>query len=165
MFKRIILLFLIIYAFKGCTKDDICPPDTATTSNLVITFNDIANPTVLKKVNFLTVKTNNSDSIEVISRTSTDSIVLPLNTNRDTTKYLFIKTTITETDTIVDIDKMMFTYSRENGYVNRACGFRTEFDNLISTLEEEGNENWIEQVIPKRETVKDENSAHLTLLH
>lgn len=165
MLKRIFLLLLIIFAFKGCTKDDICPPDTATTSNLVITFYDIANPTARKKVNFLTVKTNNLDSVEVISRTSTDSIFLPLNTNRDTTKYLFVQTVISENDTVVNIDKMMFIYSRENGYVNRACGFKTEFYNLNSTLEVEGNENWIKQILPKRDTVNDENSAHLTLLH
>ncbi len=44
MIKRIIVLILIIFAFKGCTKDDICPEGTATTPNLIITFNDIVNP-------------------------------------------------------------------------------------------------------------------------
>lgn len=165
MLKRIVVLIIIVFAFKGCTKDDICPPDTATTSNLIITFNDFGNPTVRKKVNVLTVKTNNLDSVEVIRLSSTDSIVLPLNTNRDTTKYLFIQTVISETDTIVTTDKMMFTYNRKNGYVNRACGFKTEFTNLVPTLEQDGSENWIQNVIPKRETVNDENSAHLTLQH
>ena len=67
MVKRIIFLLLIIYAFKGCTKDDICPPDTATTANLVIAFNDIANPSNTKSVNVLSVITDNDDAVEIIS--------------------------------------------------------------------------------------------------
>ena len=165
MFKRIALLSLILLAFKGCTKDDICPPDTATTSNLVITFNDNANPDLRKMVNVLTVKTNNIDSVEVVIPTSTDSIVLPLNTNLDITEYLLIRTVISETDTVINTDKIKFTYNRENGYVNRACGFKTEFTNLTTILEDEGSQNWIKGVVPKRETVNDENSADLTLLH
>ncbi|MBK5214174.1 MAG: hypothetical protein JJE55_11000 [Flavobacteriaceae bacterium] len=167
MFKRIILLILIIFAFKGCTKDDICPGGTATTPNLVITFNDIANPLIRKKVEVLTVLTDNIDSVAVMKLVSTDSIIVPLNTNADTTKYLFIRSFISEAGTVdsINIDKLKFVYSRKNGYVNRACGFKTEFDNLKANLENEGTKNWIEQVNIKRETVNDENSAHLTVLH
>eukprot|EP00657_Telonema_sp_P-1_P001493 TRINITY_DN13967_c0_g1_i1.p1 TRINITY_DN13967_c0_g1~~TRINITY_DN13967_c0_g1_i1.p1 ORF type:complete len:105 (+),score=17.73 TRINITY_DN13967_c0_g1_i1:111-425(+) len=50
------------------------------------------------------------------------------------------------TDTIVNIDKVSFMYQRKDGYVNRACGFKMEFDNLESNLENEGTENWIQQV-------------------
>lgn len=165
MFKRIIFLILIIFIFKGCTKDDICPEGEATTANLVITFNDIANPAVRKKVNVLSVLTNDTDSVRVQYLTSTDSIIVPLSTNSDTTRYLFVRNTISENDTIKNYDEMIFTYSRENSYVNRACGFKTEFINLDSRLENEDNENWIEDIINIRDTVNDETSAHITLLH
>lgn len=165
MFKRIIVFVLIIFAFKGCTKDDICPPDTATTAGLVITFKDIANPANAKKVNVLSVLTNSIDSLEVVRFANTDSIKIPLNTNSDTTEYLFKRSIISTNDTINNIDKIMFVYQRRNGYVNRACGFKTEYFNLEAELENEGTENWIKELIIKRDTVNDENSAHITMLH
>lgn len=165
MFKRIIVLILIIFAFKGCTKDDICPEGTAITPKLIITFNDIVNPANRKKVEGLSIVTNYADTVVVLARTTTDSIAIPLNINSDTTKYKFIRTTITATDTIVNVDKIDFVYQRYNGYVNRACGFKTEFNNLETTLEEEGTFNWIQEIITNRDTINDENEAHLTILH
>ncbi|MEM0516723.1 DUF6452 family protein [Aequorivita flava] len=165
MIKKIFLFALIVFAFKGCTKDDICPEGTATTAKLVITFNDIANPVNEKKVNVLSVKTDYEDSVEVISLTETGEIAIPLSTTSDTTKYQFIKTTYTSTDTITNTDRVMFVYQRRIGYVNRACGFNTEYFNLEPALEPEGNDNWIQEIIVKRDTVNDENSAHITMLH
>lgn len=165
MIKRIIVLLLIIFTFKGCTKDDICPEGEATTPNLVITFNNIANPTFRKKVNVLSIQTDYENSVEVLPRTNTDSIAIPLSTTSDTTKYKLTRSTFRTNDTLVNVDRIMFIYNRENGYVNRACGFKTEFTNLQILLKDEGTGNWIEQVIKKRDTVNDENSAHVTLLH
>ena len=165
MAKRIIFLLLIIYAFKGCTKDDICPPDTATTANLVIAFNDIANPSNTKSVNVLSVITDNDDAVEIISFENTDEIAIPLNTTSDTTKYLFKRSLISSSDTINNIDKITFVYQRREDYVNRACGFKVEYFNLEASLENEGAENWIQEIIVKRDTVNDENSAHITVLH
>ena len=165
MFKRIIFLILIIFTFKGCTKDDICPEGEATTPNLVITFNDITNANTRKKVNVLSIQTDYEIPVEVLARTSTDSIAIPLSTTSDTTKYRLTRSIFRTNDTLVNEDKIMFIYNRENGYVNRACGFKTEYTNLQVILEDEGTGNWIKQVNIKRETVNDETSAHLTLLH
>lgn len=165
MLKRIFFLVVIIFAFKGCTKDDICPAGEATTPNLVITFNDIARPNTRKEVNVLSVVTNNVEKIAVQYFIKTDSIVVPLNTNEDTTRYLFIRSVITGLDTVTSYDELKFSYSRENGYVNRACGFKTEFTNLDASFENGNTGNWIEDIIVKRNIIKDENSAHITLLH
>jgi hypothetical protein len=165
MIKKIIVAILIVFAFKGCTKDDICPPDTATTAKLIIGFNDIASPTNAKNVTVLSVKTDYENSVEVISFENTNEIAIPLSTTSDTTKYLFKRSIINGTDTINNIDKLMFVYQRKDSYVNRACGFNTEYFNLEADLEPEGNENWIQEIIVKRDTVNDENSAHITLLH
>ncbi len=165
MFKRIIFLILIIFTFKGCTKDDICPEGEATTPNLVITFNDITNANSRKKVNVLSIQTDYEIPVEVLARTSTDSIAIPLSTTSDTTKYRLTRSIFRTNDTLVNEDKIMFIYNRENGYVNRACGFKTEYTNLQVILEDEETGNWIKQVNIKRETVNDETSAHLTLLH
>ncbi|HNP69408.1 MAG TPA: DUF6452 family protein [Aequorivita sp.] len=165
MVKRIIFLLLITYAFKGCTKDDICPPDTATTANLVIAFNDIANPSNTKSVNVLSVITDNDDAVEIISFENTAEIAIPLNTTSDTTKYLFKRSLISSSDTINNIDKITFVYQRREDYVNRACGFKVEYFNIDPVLESEGTENWIQEIIVNRDIVNDENSAHITVLH
>ncbi len=165
MFKRIFLLLFIGIAFKGCTRDDICPEGTATTPNLVITFNNSTNPENRKEVEVLSVETDDDDPVLVLPRTKTDSIAIPLNVNSDTTKYRFIRTTITQMDTLENVDKVMFIYHRKDLYVNRACGFKAEFYNLNYALKDEGSENWIQNIILKRDTVNDENKAHLIILH
>lgn len=165
MFKKIIVSILFIFALNGCTKDDICPPDTATTANLVVAFNDIANPINTKNVNVLSVITDNEAAVEVISFEDTNEIAIPLKTASDTTKYLFKRSIITNSDTINNVDKVMLVYQRREDYVNRACGFKVEYFNLDATVENEGTENWIQEIIVKRDTVNDENSAHITILH
>lgn len=165
MLKKLILLFLVVFAIKGCTKDDICPPGTPTTPLLIVTFKDIINSANSKEVIGLSVTTDYDDPILILATTTTDSIAIPLSTASDTTKYKFIKTTITETDTTENVDKVMFIYNRRNSYENRACGFKTEFDNLRKKLEEEGIENWIDGIIVVRDTVNDENEAHINILH
>ena len=165
MIRKISIAILIVFAFKGCTKDDICPPDTATTANLVIAFNDISNPTNTKNVTVLSVLTDNIDSTAVVSFENTNEIAIPLNSASDTTKYLFKRSIISSTDTINNIDKLTFVYQRREDYVNRACGFKVEYFNLEASLENEGAENWIQEIIVKRDTVNDENSAHITVLH
>ncbi len=165
MIKKIIVLLFIIFAFKGCTKDDICPPETATTAKLVISFNDFSNPANAKNVNLLSVHTDYENSVKVISFENTNEIAVPLSTTSDTTKYKFIRSTVRTNDTLTNIDRVMFVYRRQNDYVSRACGFNTEYFNVEENLVDEGTENWIKQVTVIRDTVNDENSPHVTILH
>lgn len=165
MLRKLVLLFLLIFAFKGCTRDDICPAGTPTTPQLIITFNDVINPEIPKRVIGLSIETDYENSILVLARQDTDSIAIPLNMASDTTKYRFIRTTISAQDTIVNIDRLQFIYQRNNNYVNRACGFKTQFENLTADLEEEGSGNWIQNILVVRDTIQDENKAHITILH
>jgi hypothetical protein len=48
--KIILLLFVIVYSFSSCEKDDICDANTVTTSRLVISFYDVTNSAILKNV-------------------------------------------------------------------------------------------------------------------
>lgn len=165
MSKKIIFLLLVIIASKGCTRDDLCPEGTATTPNLIIVFKDNANPENRKNVEGLSIETDYENPITVLPTSTTDSIAIPLSTTSDTTNYRFIQTVITENDTIVNVDKIMFLYARKDLYVNRACGFKTEFQSIAHVLENEENENWILNITTDRDTISDENSAHLTFFH
>lgn len=166
MLKKLIVVLVLIFVLKGCTRDDICPDGTATTPKLVVVFKNAAIPGERKKVIGLSIETDYENSVGIVWQTETDSIALPLNTNSDTTKYRFIRTTITNTDTIVNIDKVMFLYNRQDLYVNRACGFKAVFNDLESKLDQEPAEgNWIKEVITERTSVHDENKAHIIMLH
>lgn len=165
MFKRIVVLILAIVAFNGCTRDDLCPEGAGTTPNLVITFNNFEFQALRKKVVKLTVETDYEFSTTILSLVETDSIAIPLNVNSDTTKYRFIRTTGTGDNAVTNIDKLMFVYSRKDVYVNRACGFRAEYEGLDTTLEDEGSGNWIKLINIKRDTIVDEKQAHLTMFH
>lgn len=165
MFKKIVVLILVIVAFKGCTRDDLCPEGAATTPNLVITFNDFNNQSKRKKVVKLTIETDYEDSKTILSLIETDSIAIPLNVNSDTTKYRFVRITGTGDNAVINVDKLMFVYSRKDVYVTRACGFSTEFKNLNPSLEIEGSDNWIKLIETKRDTIIDEKKAHLTIFH
>lgn len=165
MFKRIILLLFLVFAFKGCTRDDLCPEGTATTPKLVIIFKNSANTDFRKKVEDLSIETDYENSVLVLARIATDSIAIPLNTTSDTTKYRFIRNRGSVDNPEKNVDQVTFIYSRKDLYVNRACGFKTQFDGLITVLEDEGSESWIKDFTINRDTIIDENKAHLTFFH
>lgn len=165
MFRKYAFLFLSIGMLLGCTRDDLCPANTATTPNMIVLFNNFQNPDRRKAVEGLSIETDDLERKVVVARSTKDSIVLPLNVNGQETAYRFIKTTITETDTIVKIDNILFTYDKNDVYINRACGFRAEFRNVNAYWQSQGNESWIKQVIINRDSIVDETKAHLTILH
>lgn len=162
--KKIAFLLILIISLKGCTRDDLCPEGTATTPKLIIVFKDNANRELRKSIEGLTVSTDYENPMIVLPMSTTDSIAIPLSTTSDTSKYIFSKTLFTENDTIVNIDKVSFIYSRADFYVNRACGFKTEFQGVKEILEETG-EAWILDIKTNRDTIRDEKSAHLTFFH
>lgn len=161
MKKIIFTLLLVVLLFNGCTRDDICPENTATTPQLIIVFKDQENPNFRKVVENLKVVTDYDNSVLVLPSTATDSISLPLSTTSDTTKYQFIKT---RGDSILNIDKVKFIYSRKEMYVNRACGFRMEYEGLEPILQTDPD-NWIKNIVILRDTVVDDKNAHLNFFH
>lgn len=165
MLKKIILFVVIIGFFTTCTRDDLCPAGTATTPNLIITFNNYENENQRKSVEGLSIETKELEPRQVLNRTTTDSIALPLNINTDNTAYRFIKTTFTETDTITAIEEIRFLYIKKDIYVNRACGFRAEFGDLQIQQENTIGEPWIQKINIKRDSIVDETKAHIVIFH
>tara|TARA_R110002020_G_scaffold4110_1_gene18098 strand:- start:6025 stop:6528 length:504 start_codon:yes stop_codon:yes gene_type:complete len=156
------ILFLVISMVAGCTRDDICDPLTAVTPLLIITFKDNANPLQGKSVTNLVIRKNNSDSTFVF-RTSeaTDSIAIPLDTELDSTQLIF---TLNDDDdeTTTNADNLLFTYQREELYVNRACGFKTIYSNFAAEVEDD-SDNWITSFQVLQTEITDEIEAHLSI--
>ncbi|MDX1463878.1 MAG: DUF6452 family protein [Marinirhabdus sp.] len=154
-------LTVISGLLSGCTRDDICDPNTAVTPLLIITFKDNANPLQAKSVTDLLVQVNNSDSTFVFRNSEpTDSIAIPLDTEMDISNLIF--TVNAGSDDLKNSDNLEFTYEREEFYVNRACGFKTLYSNFAAEVEED-NDNWITSFQVLQTSITDEIEAHLSL--
>jgi hypothetical protein len=162
MIKRILLFTLSLVTLLGCTRDDICEEGAATTPLLIITFNDVSNPTERKSVDNLSVETADLNSTEVIAAATTDSIAVPLRNSGLATQYRFNSGVGTSTP---NTDVVSFNYTTEDIYVNRACAFKTIYHDLSVFVQNEGTANWIIQVEIETTDVIDETEAHITILH
>jgi Family of unknown function (DUF6452) len=164
MIKKIVTSVLLIVAFAGCTRDDICSEDTPTTPLLLIEFRDITNRLEIKAINSLRVLINDSDTTQAFLGTSDTLVAIPLNTEATISEFQFIKNSGDSINNNTDI--ISFTYSTQDIYVNRACAFKRVYNGLGVTVEPElGNENWIRDFTILNDTITNENEAHLTIFH
>lgn len=164
---RTIFLFSIalITLFAGCTRDDICPEDTATTPLLYIEFRDITDRESTKAVEDLLIYLNNTDSTLVTSSAINDTeILIPLDTELNLSSFLFEFNSSSEENN--NFDTISFNYSREEVYINRACGFKIIYNDFFVDLETEANNgNWILDTEILQTTIDNENEVHLTIFH
>ncbi|MCB0457693.1 MAG: hypothetical protein KDC91_08120 [Flavobacteriaceae bacterium] len=165
MIRLSIFVFLIVLAFAGCTRDDICPEDTATTPLLVIEFRDNADRENTKAVKDLLIYVNNTDSTQVTATAVNDTIVsIPLNTEADISSFLFEVNSASSTGN--NFDTVSFNYSRQEIYINRACGFKMNFNDFFVAVEDETlNGNWILNTEMQQAIITNDNEVHLTIYH
>jgi len=150
--------------FVGCTRDDICSETTQTTPLLIITFKDAINPLQSSSVSNLTVSTTDNPSANIYKSVITDSIAVPLRTDINTTKLLFIEGDTEESDGNTDL--VTFNYQREEIYVNRACSYKMVYRSIEIIVEPESeNTNWIQNTEIVLTHVENENKAHITIFH
>lgn len=168
-----IISFLLIFAFglSSCEKDDICDANTPTTPRLVITFYDINNSTLRKKItNLKVIGKDQTDGI-VFNKTVTDdtrfltsgdSIAIPLKTDADITTYTFINNYGSENALLVNSDEISFVYSRQNSYVSRACGFKTLFNlSAFQRTDPTGDGVWMQDIFIINPNIESENETHI----
>ncbi|MDX1828266.1 MAG: DUF6452 family protein [Lutibacter sp.] len=152
MKKQIIIFIILITAFLSCEKDDICID--AITPNLIIRFYNDTLQTELKKVELDSVWAINKNGLSAYKGVSTDSIAIPLDLTENTTKYIIENNSVKDT--------IEFSYSRNDVFVSRSCGYKTIFDNLqISN----NTNNWIKSITINNTTISDEKAAHINIYH
>lgn len=169
-----IISFLLLFAFglSGCEKDDICDANTPTTPRLIITFYDINNSTVRKKVTNLKVIGldqkegiifNKSAIDEAKYLTSSDSIAIPLRTDANTTTYDFILNSGNANAALVNTDRITFDYTHQEVYVSRACGFKSTFSGLTFLRTDQPNADglWMQDIFILKTNIEYENETHL----
>lgn len=162
-----ISIALLIILISGCTRDDICDPNETTTPLLIITFKDFLNRDEAKSIAGLSIVGDYTPEAPIATIVTTDSIAIPLRTAVDNTQYQFIKAA-TETSTEIT-DVYLANYEREDVYINRACSFKTIFNNLAFsenvTDSDNDNASWILDVEINQTNVTDENQSHITIYH
>lgn len=163
MIKKLFLLISLFTMLQGCTRDDICPDDASKTPLLIIKFFNAENPEALKEVPAFTV-IRPEDEFSLFAPTTIDSISIPLATDTDFTEYYFISNA---NDSIQKIDFVSFSYLRSDEYINRACGFRTNFTNFNFELAPASQQSWISQMSIQTDSInaRNQNEAHLYIYH
>jgi hypothetical protein len=150
--------------FWNCEKDDICDENTPTTPNLVIEFFDITNPTVLKNVTNLQITA--TGSTDTLDFNAVSKVLLPLNISADSTTYKFV---LNSTNTAIDNqDNLQFSYSVEEIFVSRACGYKTIFTldattPLLHTDAAMPDGLWIQDITISEPIITSETETHVKI--
>ncbi|MGV6832343.1 MAG: DUF6452 family protein [bacterium] len=166
---------LVIYS---CERDDICAEATPTTPQLILRFYDVAEQETTKSVNALWAfgldDDDNSIQFQDLAVSTTDSIVIPLRTDADQTRFVLIRDLeVNDNDTPDDTsddfitgneDVITVNYIRDDVFVSRACGFKTVFNQLLFGVSVD-TDNWVINSSVVEADVVNENQAHVQVFH
>ncbi|WP_417370059.1 DUF6452 family protein [Gelidibacter japonicus] len=162
---------LIILSLWSCERDDICAATTPTTPHLIIRFYNINAIDETKTVRRMDVTAENNPNYIVNDKTI-DSIVLPLRVDAldimNTSRFVLTKDRDYDLDddpnTASNADIIEVNYTPELIYVSRACGYKSVFNNLSANRETDPN-NWIINIEVIKDTINNENAAHINIYH
>ncbi|UQD56467.1 DUF6452 family protein [Flavobacterium sp. K5-23] len=171
MKKTFLLLLAIAFTFSSCEKDDICDANTITTPRLVISFYDSVNSTTLKNVTDLKI-IGEGKTEGIVFNSSTlingSKVSIPLKTDADATSFRFILNSGNPNTALVNEDILKFNYTRQNLFVSRACGFKTNFilnpqNPFTHTDAAVLDQKWIQHIAVKNSTLNNENETHIEI--
>ncbi len=163
---RSVFLILAIVLSMSCERDDICIDEV--TPKLIIRFYDFENPELFKDVANLKVNIEGveEDYANETITTLTDSISLPINVVGNQTRYIL---TLQENEILgqeENSDIVEITYTQEDLFVSRPCGYKAVFNGVEIEVEEDG-ENWIDDIVPQSDPldINNESAAHVKIYH
>lgn len=165
--KRYWIAFAVFASLFSCEKDDICEGEAAT-PNVRIEFYDKANSTVLKpffKIECYVSPEIGNDTIKVIEYFNKSEIQLPLNISSNQTVWNLRLFEIINNDTIEKIDQLTLNYSPKTEYVSKACGYKTVFDNVSTTINNNGVGTWITNFTPLTNNITNEENPHAKIYY
>ncbi len=155
-FNRLIVLFIII-SFS-CEPDDVCLDSYEDTPKMIIRFYDRDNKQP-KNVKNLQISSDNSE--ETLFFGETDSISIPLDHTRDTSKFTFI---INSSNSDLNSDNIFIYYNRNPIYISVGCGFIMNFD-LNNLIIESDQNNWIKSFKINNQNINSESAKHIEIHH
>ncbi len=152
MKRYITLLVLAFVLIISCEKDDICLENT--TPNLMLKFYDFENDTLVKTIKIDSIRVLNKALISNYTAQSFDSILIPLDVNQYATSYQITSGNLADT--------IYFSYDRNDIFVSRSCGYKTNFENL--TIDSTTN-NWIKAYNINTTIIDNDTTAHINIYH
>ena len=149
MIKHLHFLVLILF-FLSCEKDDICIEGSDNTNRVTIGFidNESKNPT---GINLSFIKGVNNDSI-ISEGFSGAELKLPLMVNSNQTKYILEQNEVRDT--------LIILHQTSHLYLNRSCGFKSNF--LIKSNTEIIKESgWIREISIVQDSIFNEEKTNI----
>ena len=149
MIKHLHFLVLILF-FLSCEKDDICIEGSDNTNRVTIGFidNESKNPT---GINLSFIKGVNNDSI-ISEGFSGAELKLPLMVNSNQTKYILEQNEVRDT--------LIILHQTSHLYLNRSCGFKSNF--LIKSETEIIKESgWIREISIVQDSIFNEEKTNI----
>ena len=164
MHKRLLKKYLLIFSILvllNCEQDDICIESVIESPDLIILMLDKNNIEIRKNPSNFLIRAIDSDSIYQMN--ASDSLALPLNIKKNSVLFEFI---LNEGSEQQNIDTLQINYMRIDNFINTACGYRSKYILVEKPLIilNRGN-NWIQGFTILKDTISDEISAHLGILH
>ena len=147
---RLLKILLTFSVLISCEKDDICIEGSENTNRVTIGFidNESKNPT---GINLSLIKGVNNDSI-ISEEFSGDKLKLPLMVNSNQTKYILEQNEIRDT--------LIIFHQTKHQYLNRSCGFKSNF--LIKSdtkiIKESG---WIREISIVQDSIFNEEKTNI----
>ena len=148
MIKYLHFLVLTLF-FLSCEKDDICIEGSENTNRISIGFidNESKNPT---GISLSFIKGINNDSI--IESFSGNELKLPLMVNSNETKYILEQKKVKDT--------LIIFHQTNHLYLNRSCGFKSNF--LIKSKTEIIKESgWIREISIVQDSIYNEEKTNI----
>ncbi|MAW95114.1 MULTISPECIES: DUF6452 family protein [unclassified Leeuwenhoekiella] len=159
----IVLILLIALIAYSCERDDICAKSTPTTPTLTIGFRSNDNALESKPLN---ITVYNKDSTKAIAFNNASTINIPLRTDTTATVLLFEKNpgNPNAAEDPEDVDELTFTYTPQEVFISRACGYRVIFTNL-EIRNNPGASRWIDDININLRTVENEDTTQVYISH
>ena len=153
MIKHLPSLVLTLF-FLSCEKDDICIEGSENTNRVTIGFVNYKSR-IQTGISLSYIKGINNDSI-LSEEFSGDYLKLPLKVNSNQTRYIL------EHDKIKDTLKIF--HQTNHLYLNRSCGFKSNF--LIkSETEIEKESGWIREVSIEKDSIFNEENTNIFIYY
>ena len=138
--------------FFSCEKDDICIEGSENTNRINITFIDYSNKQP-KSIDLNSIKGIGVDSI--IEGISGTNLKLPLKVNSSKTKYLL--------EFNQDIDTLVIFHKTIHYYLNRSCGYISNF--IVKPDTEISKDfGWIKEISIENDSIFNEEKTNI-LIH
>ena len=157
-------LFFSILFLSGCEKDDLCSGQDNATPLVVFGFYNQSNVTERKVFQNIVCYEAGRTSNDSIAFSNASTIKLPLKINGSETVWVLkLKQTTGNVTTEIN-DTIRFNYSTTSEYVSKACGYKTIFMNVNTTLNNGNPGHWIISQESVNQIVNETNE-HVTILY